>query len=493
MTLLALDLNATRIRAALGATTEEARPVALEGQEAELLLAVSLEGRHPEVGRAGTGLCRRSPHLACLNFLPHLGHRREWAGPRQRLDATRALTLAFEQVVDACSRHQTAAAAVPGYLSPEQTTLLRKLATQTGLRLHGTVDVALAAALAAHAQQPWTGLALVADADENALTWSVVAAEGGAARVLQTQPQTALGLSAWKERLLSTIADTFIRKSRRDPRDSAEAEQMLYDQLEGVLAVCHDGQQVEVAVQAPQWYQNLVLGPQDLGLACAALRERALAAFSGLCSAALRQGTPRAVVLTAAAARLPGLAASLEQLLSELALPEQAGVGEDFGDGLLADEAAPPSVRVLSDEAVCQAVHELAAGLQRQSLSPGHLAVVPLPQTTAADAGPARLLFRGQEHLLGQSAFSLGRDPRCDLSFDSAEFPSVSGRHCEIVCDQQGFTLVDRSRHGTLVNNRPVVQQRALQAGDWIRLGPGGPLLRFLGQAADRRKLMTTA
>jgi hypothetical protein len=492
MTLLALDLNATRIRAALGAAAEDSRPAALEGQEAELPLAVCLEGRYPEVGRAATGLCRRSPHLACLNFLPHLGHRREWAGSRQRLDAARALTLAFEQVADACGRHQTAAAAVPGYLSDEQASLVRKLATQARLRLCGTVDVALAATLAAYTQQPWTGLALVADADDHALTWSVVAAEGGIARVLQTQPQTALGLSAWKERLLSAVADAFIRKSRRDPRDSAEAEQMLYDQLDGVLTVCHDGVQAEVAVQTPQWYQNLLLGPQDLDVACAALRERAVSAFSGLCSAALRQGTPRAVVLTATAARLPGLAAALEQLLSELALPEQSRV-DDFGAGLLPDEAGPPSLRLLADEAICQAVHELAAGLQRESLSPGHLPVVPLPASDAADAGPARLQFRGQDHLLDRPAFSLGRDPRCDLSFDSVEFPSVSGRHCDIVCDHQGFTLVDRSRHGTLVNDQPVVQQRALQAGDWIRLGPDGPLLRFLGQAADHRKLMTTA
>src|SRR5260370_1257197 len=72
MTLLALDLNATRIRAALGATAEESRSVPLEGQEAELPLAVSLEGRYPEVGRAGSacpatvdrpgagGRCRRA-------------------------------------------------------------------------------------------------------------------------------------------------------------------------------------------------------------------------------------------------------------------------------------------------------------------------------------------------------------------------------------------------------------------------------------------------
>jgi hypothetical protein len=37
------------------------------------------------------------------------------------------------------------------------------------------------------------------------------------------------------------------------------------------------------------------------------------------------------------------------------------------------------------------------------------------------------------------------------------------------------------------------VGQRELHPGDWIRLGPGGPLLRFLGQTIDKRKLMPTA
>jgi hypothetical protein len=38
-----------------------------------------------------------------------------------------------------------------------------------------------------------------------------------------------------------------------------------------------------------------------------------------------------------------------------------------------------------------------------------------------------------------------------------------------------------------------VIQELVLQAGDWIRLGPGGPLVRFLGKSADQLKLMTIA
>jgi pSer/pThr/pTyr-binding forkhead associated (FHA) protein len=69
----------------------------------------------------------------------------------------------------------------------------------------------------------------------------------------------------------------------------------------------------------------------------------------------------------------------------------------------------------------------------------------------------------------------------------------VSGWHCEVAYDHRTFVLRDRSRHGTLVNDQLVAQQVMLNPGDWIQLGPDGPVLRFLGQAADDRRLVTTA
>ena len=62
----------------------------------------------------------------------------------------------------------------------------------------------------------------------------------------------------------------------------------------------------------------------------------------------------------------------------------------------------------------------------------------------------------------------------------------MSARHCEIVLDHHSYVLLDRSRHGTLVNERRVEQQVALHDGDAIRLGPRGPVVRFYGRAADR-------
>ena len=107
--------------------------------------------------------------------------------------------------------------------------------------------------------------------------------------------------------------------------------------------------------------------------------------------------------------------------------------------------------------------------------------------------GPARLHFRGKDYLLTGLVFTLGRQLGCDLMFDGALHPDVAPRHCEIVFDHRTYLLKDRSRTGTLVNDRPVHQQLQLHPGDWIRLGPDGPLVRFLGQAADNGKLGSTA
>jgi hypothetical protein len=492
MTLVALDLNATRVRAATGTSAAAARPLALDGNQPELPMALSLEGRQPALGRAGTVLCRRSQHLACLCFLPYLGQRREWTGPRLTIDADRAMSLVFEHLAGLCGKHQVVSVAVPGYLFPEQLTLLRQLGEKAKLKLHGSVDVALAAALAAHALQAWEGLGLVADVDDHALTWSAVTVDRGLIRLLHSQSDPQLGLVAWKDRLLGAVSDAFIRKSRRDPRDSADAEQLLYDQLDGMLQACAEGFQAEIAVRSHQWYETMVFGAQDLATAAASLRDRATGAFNSLCHAA-GQGVPRVVVLTSAAARLPGLVPALEHFLADLDMAQDYSEAEDFGAGLLQEELTPSHLQVLAPEAVAQATLSLAERLQRGMLEAGHLEAAPPMAAMPPQEGAPRLRFRGIDHPLGPNPFTMGRDPRCDLAFETEEYPSVSGRHCEVVADARGFTLVDHSSYGTLINNRPVAQTRALQPGDWIRLGPGGPLLRFLGQAPDQRKLLPTA
>ena len=53
--------------------------------------------------------------------------------------------------------------------------------------------------------------------------------------------------------MLAVSADACIRRSRRDPRDCADAEQMLYDQLDGLLLACLERRAGEINVQSAGW------------------------------------------------------------------------------------------------------------------------------------------------------------------------------------------------------------------------------------------------
>jgi hypothetical protein len=472
--LIGVDLNATRLRAVAG-PAGAAQALPLDGRHADLPTAVNLECRTPDVGRAGTRICRRLPHLACVNFLAQLGSGRLWGSGRVLLTADQALAALLARLRSVAGHSEAAAVALPAYLAAEQVTLATDLAGQARLPVVGVTATPFAAALAAHAEQPWTGVALVLDADDHALTWAAVAVEEGWARLLEARPVPHLGLRAWKESLLNAVADRCVRQSRRDPRDSGTAEQALYDRLDGVFEAAWQGRLAELIVETAHWYQNVFLRPDEVAGVCGSLLRQALGLTGSFWTAARGHGEVRAVVLTAAAARLPGLLGALEDRLDRMVVP----FAEDPPD----EAERPPRLRILDAEAVAGVAHDLAGRVCAGELAAGAIAVAPLPPARPADAGVARLHYRGRDYPLRGRAFVLGHHPGCDLVLDAEQYPAVAARHGEVVCDRRGVVLHDHSQTGTWVNDRPVVQQLPLHPGDWIQLGPRGPRLRFLGRA----------
>jgi hypothetical protein len=494
MTLIGLDVTASRVRAVGGPPSLEPVPLALEGKAAELPLALSLEDRTPVVGAAGTAIARAKPHLACLDFLPHLGTPREWVSPRHRLDASRALGHVCERLARSFAKAQGVAAALPAYLDETQAAAVGQLAHRAKWPWLGSVAAPVAAVQAAREHLPWSGVALVVDVDGYAFTWSAVAVSDAALHLLQWEPCPHLSLGAWHNRLLDGVARHCIRRSRRDPRESPEAEQGLFDQFPAAMDAEAQGQMVEFTVQTPQWYQQVILQPGELAALCGNLVRLSVAEMKHFADAQARYGPVVSIVATPAAARLPGLLAALNAHLQELSNPPADDGEVDFGESLLLQDGfAAAHVHVLEPDAVARAAHKLAVAFHRDEAPRGHLDSLTTHSTAAPDAGPARLEFRGQEHLLTDASFFLGRDQACDLVFESELYPTVSARHCEIVFDRRVYVLLDRSRHGTLVNDQRVQDQVVLRSGDWIRLGPGGPLVHFLGQGSDQRRLMPTA
>jgi hypothetical protein len=466
----------------------------LESPQADLPLCIHVGGRSAEVGQAGLALCRSRPHEVFRGFLPALGcpgdTGRRWLTAAHGLDSAGALALVLGRLQAACRVGRGVVLAVPDYLSPEQVERARALAAQARLPVVGSLPASLACALAAYAEQAWFGTAVVIDVDDHALSVSIVQDANGQAHLLSTAARPHLGLHAWKARLLNALADCCILQSRRDPRDSAVAEQALYDQLDGILDDCRHGRLVNVAFRTEHWYQNLVLQPEEVSAFCATLVRQILAEVACVFRASWPKGPPRMFLLTAAAGLLPGLVPALQDQVGALErlAGEAAGDGgeEDFGAGLLAEGYAgePEVVMVLSPEAAARGAHAVADHFLRGDAAERHLdGVAPLPLPQPLEAGPARLQLQGQDYYLRERSFTLGRLADCDLAFDRSRHANVSPRHCEILYDPEGYQLRDYSREGTWVNDRPVTEPVMLRPGDWIRLGPDGPVLRFLGQA----------
>jgi hypothetical protein len=485
MTLIGLDLNATRIRAVQADAQQVPMILPLGGQHEELPLALSLEQRTPQVGYAGTLLRRHKAHLACVDFLGHLGARKVWTGARQRLDAAQALHLVFQHLQDTVVPSRGVLAALPAYFTETQQTIVAQLAAKSRWRWLGSVPAPLAIAYAMQEQLPFKGVVVIVDLDGHALTFSAVAVDSYRMRFLDVLAAPQLAEHVWICKMLNGVADRCIRRTRRDPRASAETEQDLYDQLAQTLTPQPDDNLIELVLQTPHWYQNLMLQPDELKTFCEPLVRQAVADWRIFQPTLFEHGRVTSLLVTAQAARLPGLVAALQTAMdAPQETPQTGEEDEDFGANLLQfdDSGNPTTVHLLPADAVSLAAHQLAVRLQRGELPRGHLDSIRLTSAHGEDLGPPRLQYRGQDHYLNQSQFTIGADGGCDLVFSREQYPSVSAHHCEIVYDHRAYTLRDRSRQGTTVNDRPAKRQTVLHSGDWIRLGPSGPVIYFLGQ-----------
>jgi FHA domain len=487
MTLIGLDLSSTRLRAVQGPPQNVPMILPLSADHDELPLALSLEDRAPAVGAAGTALRRQKPYLACLDFLGHLGTRKEWTSGHHRLDALQALHHVFQHLHATLGPARGVLAALPAYFTDTQQALVTHLAAKLRWRWLGSVPAPLAAAYAAQEQLPFRGVAVVVDLDGHALTFTAVAVDSHRMRYLDVQSAPQLAEPVWLVQLLNRVADRCIRRTRRDPRELAATEQDLYDQLTHVLAANPADKLIELVLQTPHWYQNLMLQHDDLRVFCESLVRQAVAEWRLFRETLHVHGRFTSLLFTAPAARLPGLVAGLQAALAE---PEPAAESaddeeEDFGANLLrfhdgGDTGTP--VHVLTADAIGRAAHHLLARMQRGELPRGHLDSIRLPTAHGDDLGPPRLQYRGRDHYLDQPLFTLGADASCDMVFSREQYPSVAATHCEISYDRRVYTLRDRSRQGTLVNDHPIKRQTSLHSGDWIRLGPSGPVVYFLGQ-----------
>jgi hypothetical protein len=385
---LGVDLNATRARAAHGRAGRN-KMFPLADPLTDLLLGISLDKRAPEVGPAAAAISRKLPHAICTGYLPMLGQTQEWKSGRHAMTADTALALALERLRTATNGHDGIGLTLPAYLNLQQVGKLAGLADKAKLKVRGTstVPLSLAAERATHYMNgpqdesadntrssrsfnPTT--VLIVDADEHALMASVVRISEEEVRSLGSATFPRLGVRLWRERLLDALADRCVRLCRRDPRDSADAEQMLFDQIEEGIDRARTGQRVSLSVRATHWYQDLVVTTADLNAFCVHVCRSAADEIRHLVGGLSDAEPPRAAWLTHDAGRLPGLAAALHQ-----------------------NTAERTNVRILHPEAAAAAVANLIDRWAVGELPRTHLdTAIPLPprvdQRVAPRPHPAR-------------------------------------------------------------------------------------------------------
>jgi hypothetical protein len=375
-----LDLTSSRARA-VAVASGIWRPLVLDAQSEPLLLFIALDRRTPEIGHAGYTLYRKTPHAVCANFLAALGTTREWRGGRHVVTPETALELALYKIRGPVTAESEAVAlALPSYLAPGQVGKVVAATAKVKLPIKGTAIGALALVadraaslltgkpVAPEMPTPdWVvpmrptatgpGSVVVVDADEFALSATVVAVERDRARILGSACWPRFALKAWKDKLLDSVADRCVRLCRRDPRDSADAEQSLFEQLDDALVRAQAGQRVSLTVRTDRWFQDVILQPDELDTYCATLAKGAAEAVRELIGTAGLPVPPRAAWLTHEAGQLPGLARAVHMNTHE-------------GTAV---EVLPPAA--MAQAAAALVPRWLAAELPRTHLD----AVLPLP------------------------------------------------------------------------------------------------------------------
>lgn len=316
-----LDINATRARGAVTSAGTPPRPLLLADPEEELPLAISLEGRAPQVGPAALAFRRAAPHQLCAGFLPMLGQPKVWSAGRHKLDASTALAHVASALKNTLTEVGGIEVCLPAYLSSSQTKLVRSALESARMPLLGTISLPLA--LAALNPDAPRGLSMVLDADDQIATWSLIATDGKHHQIKAVIPLPNSGIRSWVDRLVELVSDRCVRLCRRDPRDSAMAEQSLDEQLSEFLQHPRPGQPLALSLRTEHWFQNLVVTWDDISKACLNSARAIADGGRNILNRVSTASPPEVVWVTSAAAKLPSLLDCVG-----LRLPERTSVLE---------------------------------------------------------------------------------------------------------------------------------------------------------------------
>jgi hypothetical protein len=414
-------------------------------------------------GDQALAACRLLPRRVASEFWAHLDG--EPLGPPFPADLRPAdLVYGHLEALWAKARPHTSEVllAVAGGYDERQLGLLLGITEALGVPVTGVVDAALAAAAAGFAGE------------------RLLHVELGQRRALVTEIRQAASLV--RERVaridrwgqdevvdaqMRGAAEVFVRQARFDPLHDAATEQALFDRLPGWLAALERAEAVVARLPAAGRDVETEL---TRGLA-ESWTARFAEELQQQVSVLKHTGEPTSVLVSAHAARLPGLVARLSAVRGvEVAL-------------LPVHAAAAGALRARDAVRSAPGMLRLVTRLPRPEKPEGTIGgeavlLPPAPRPAPSPAGrrPTHLLLANVAHAITAEPLVVGTAPpagarRLRLEGETA---GVSRAHCRLFESAGEAVVEDLSSWGTFVNGERVQGRVVLAAGDRIRVGSPG-------------------
>ena len=417
--------------------------------------------------------------LRRLRMQPLLAHTNFWRGlstqPLTRASRVAGTTadVAFSQVEKLLGRFkqdkQAVLLAIPAGYSREQLGLLLGVINETGVRVAGLVD----AALAACSLEPAPARILHLDLELHQALLTVLEYAGGEhAGLKRSRYEIALrhGLLGIQQSLVQFIAENFVRKTRFDPLHDAATEQHLVDHLPDWLSELQQADTVTLSMQFGERPLQLEIEREQL----VAAAEPHYAELLRLVQGARVAGLPIDLRVSPRVAALPGLLERFKTLRD-------------------------CTIQVLPPAAAALGALQYAAAIRRPADSLALVYHLPTPRaesenTSTADfeatpeqLRPTHVLFQGRAWNISERPLTIGwavdGRPRA-LTLPNA-LPGISRAHCTLVRRNGAVVIEDHSTYGSFVNDEKVVGRTALTVGDHLRLGSPGVVLELIQLVND--------
>ena len=355
---------------------------------------------------------------------------------------------------------------VPNHYTREQLGVLLGLTQEIGIRVSGMLSSA-----AAVSARPYPGRQLV-HLDVGLHRVSVTPLEqSDSVMALQEIGLEDTGLTSVMDLWAQRFSELFVLATRFDPLHRADTEQLIYDYLPGWLQSIQEKDVCEFELEHYQDIHRIEVRREQL-LAAASGFYRALVQLV----AQVRQGGASLVVqVSHHLGLLPGLMTELQRLDDALVL----SLGPDAP---VMGALAMPAVESKSGQ-----VKLLKRVPWREQAQVAVDKNVFQDSEKTPDAGSSHVVYKGIAYPVGAEGLSIGRtkDKERRSIVLEGDHSGVSGSHCELVLRDGEVKLIDRSRHGTFVNEKRVPVETTLRPADVIRIGSPGEELWVISVGKD--------